>query len=266
MILQDTVALVTGASRRLGRAIALGLAHEGCHVVVHYGRSAEEAEETSGAIRELGRESFAFAADLSRPDQIESLFCTVQNRFGRLDVLVNSASSFRRKPFEEITLEDWDAAQAINTRAPFLCIQHGACLMRETAERAGAGGEPEVPAAIVNFGDMSGVTTWRGYVHHGVSKAGILHLTRLAARELGPDVRVNAIVPGPILPPRGEGADSDAWAAKGERVPLRRAGAPSHIVESVVFLARNDYVTGDTLFVDGGEHLLAGGRGSRNGG
>jgi len=266
MILQDTVALVTGAARRLGRAIALGLAREGCHVVVHYGRSREAAQETSDAIREMGREALTFAADLAQPGQIEALFSGVEDRFGRLDVLINSAASFGRKPFEEITVEDWDAAQAVNARAPFLCIQRAACLMRGTAGRVTSSGDPDAPAAVVNFGDMSGVTTWRGYVHHGVSKAGILHLTRLTARELGPDIRVNAIVPGPVLPAPGEAVDSVSWAAKGERVPLGRTGEASHIVDSVVFLTKNDYVTGDTLFVDGGEHLLPGGRAGRDGG
>lgn len=264
MRLHDTVAIVTGAGRRLGREIALGLAREGCHVVVHYGRSPEAARETSDAIRELGRESLTLSANLARPDDIEALFCAVADRFGRLDVLVNSAASFERKALEEITVEDWDAVQAVNTRAPFLCTQHAACLMRETSGRLGSSGEPDAPAAIINFGDMAGVSAWSGFVHHGVSKAGILHLTRLTARELGPDIRVNAIVPGPILPAPGEDPASDTWAAKGERVPLGRTGQPSHIVESVVFLTKNDYMTGDTMFVDGGEHLLPGGR--RDGG
>lgn len=264
MKLLDTVALVTGAGHRLGRAIAIRLAEAGCHVIVHYGRSREAAGATAEAVRERGREAVALPADLARPDDIETLFCAVQERFGRLDALVNSAASFDRRPFEEITVEQWDAVQAVNLRAPFLCSQHAACLMRETADRRDARGEPGAPGSIVNLGDLAGVTTWRGYAHHGVSKAALLHLTKASARELAPDVRVNAIVPGPILPPAGEDPESDAWQAKGDRVPLGRPGRPSHIADSVVFLSSNDYVTGEILFVDGGERLLAGG--NRDGG
>jgi len=264
MRLLDTVALVTGAGHRLGRAIAIRLAEAGCHVVVHYGRSREAAGETADAVRAAGREALAFSADLARPAEIEAMFCAVTDRFGRLDVLVNSAATFERCPFDEITVEQWDAAQAVNVRAPFLCTQHAACLMRDTKERRDVEGAQGAPGAVVNLGDLAGVTTWRGFAHHGVSKAALLQLTRTAARELAPTVRVNAIVPGPILPPPGEDPESDAWAAKGERVPLGRPGRPSHIADSVVFLSTNDYVTGEILFVDGGERLLAGG--NRDGG
>lgn len=258
MKLNDTVALVTGAGRRLGRAIALGLADAGAHVVVHYGRSREAAGETAAAIRTRDREAIALSADLSRPDEIETLFREVGSRFGRLDVLVNSAASFERAPFGQITVESWDEVQAVNVRAPFLCTQHAACLMREVSGRTGSLGESHVPGAVVNLADLSGVTAWRGYVHHGVSKAALLHLTTTTARELGPDARVNAVVPGPILPPPGEDPEGDAWRARGERMPLGRTGEPGHVAGAVVFLAENDYVTGAHLFVDGGEHLLPG--------
>jgi pteridine reductase len=127
---------------------------------------------------------------------------------------------------------------------------------------SGRGGE--APGSIVNIGDMAAIVAWRGFVQHGVSKAALLHLTRLTARELAPAVRVNAIVPGPMLPPAGLDISEEEWARKGARVPLGKPGDPSQIAESVVFLSRNDYVTGETLFVDGGEHLLAGG--GRDGG
>jgi pteridine reductase len=263
MLLLDTVALVTGAGHRLGRAIALGLAEAGCNVVVHYGRSREAADRTADDIRALGREAHALSADLTRPEEIEALFCAIGERFGKLDVLVNSAGSFDRTRFDEITVEQWDASLALNARAPFLCTQHAACLMQDAEGRVGADGEA-APASIVNIADMAGVVGWRGYTPHGVSKAALLHLTRLSARELAPAVRVNAIVPGPILPPAGQALSEEDWRKKGERVPLGRAGDPSRIADSVVFLSTNDFVTGDTLFVDGGEHLLAGG--GRDGG
>lgn len=260
MILTDTVALVTGAGRRLGRAIALGLGEAGCDVIVHYGKSREGAEETAETIRVRGNEGIAVRADLSDPREIAALFEAVEDRFGRLDILVNSAASFERAPFDEITVEAWDAVLDLNLRAPFLCAQRAARLMRRTAGRKGLLGETDAPGAIMNLADHAGVTTWRGYAHHGVSKAGLLHLTRIAARELAPDVRVNSVIPGPILPPSGESPDSEEWRARGERVPLRRTGDPAHVLEAVLFLTRNDYVTGAELFVDGGERLLPGGR------
>lgn len=259
MQLTDTVALVTGAGHRLGRAIALGLAEAGCHVMVHFGRSDEDAEETARRIRLGGREAETASADLADPQAIESLFERIEARFGRLDVLVNSAATFERSPFEAITADAWDAVHRVNLRAPFLCTRRAASLMR-ASERRSEGDEGDAPAAVVNLADLAGVTTWRGYAHHGVSKAGLLHLTRVSARELAPEVRVNAIVPGPILPPPGESRESASWRAKGARVPMAKPGEPAHVAGAVVFLARNDYVCGATLFVDGGEHLLAGGR------
>ncbi|MDX1577465.1 MAG: SDR family oxidoreductase [Gemmatimonadota bacterium] len=260
MKLPGTVALVTGAGKRIGRAVALALAEDGCDVFVHYGRSEEAAERTAADIRGMGRRAETGSADLADPSAIDGLFEAAADRFGRLDILVNSAASFARRPFDEIDAEAWDAVQAVNVRAPFLCTRRAALLMRTVADRPGSLGEAGAPGAVVNFGDLAGVTTWKGYAHHGVSKAGVLHLSRVAARELAPDVRVNAVVPGPILPPPGESADSESWRRKGERVPLARTGDPSHIASTVRFLVENDFVTGATIFVDGGENLLPGGR------
>lgn len=260
MRLEGTVALVTGAGRRIGRALALGFAEAGSDVVVHYGRSADAAAETADRIRGLGRGTLAFRADLRSVDEIDALFSAVEERFGRLDVLVNSAATFERGPWDEITAEAWDEVLAVNLRAPFLCTQRGARLMRRARARVSTSSDAPAPGAVIQLADLAGVTTWRGYAHHGVSKAGLLHLTRIAARELAPDVRVNAIIPGAILPPPGESADSDAWRRKGDRVPLGRVGAPSDIVEAALFLARSDYVTGIEIPVDAGERLLPGGR------
>jgi len=259
MKLQDTVVLVTGAGHRLGRALALGFARAGADVLVHYRRSHEAAEETADLIRSLGRRAEIGRADLAEPDEIEALFERLDARFGRLDVLVNSASSFERRAVDEITPGQWDAVHAVNLRAPFLCAQHAARRFGQSA-RFGSGGTPGAAGAIINLADMAGVAVWKGFSHHGVSKAGVLHLTRVLARELAPDIRVNAIVPGPILPPPGESVQSDAWRKRGLRVPLQRAGDPGDVADTALFLARNDYVTGSTIFVDGGENLLPGGR------
>lgn len=258
MKLAGTVALVTGAGVRLGRSIAIGLAEAGCDVIVHYRSSRDEAEQTADEIRELGRRAEAVHADLNNPDEIDRLFSETGTRFGRLDILVNSAASFERRDIEEITAEEWDDVQAVNLRAPFLCTQHAVPLMRGVKDRTTQTGEKGAAGLVLNMGDHSGITTWKGFAHHGVSKAGLLHLTRASARELAPSVRVNAIVPGPILPPPGE--SEETWKKKGLRVPLAHPGGAHHVSSTAVFFAQNDYITGETILVDGGEHLLAGGR------
>jgi pteridine reductase len=250
MDLNGKVALVTGAAHRVGKAIALALAREGANLVIHYGSSESAAQQTAAEIATLGAEAISVQADLSDPPQIEALFEALQSRFGRLDVLVNSAASFQKRPFDQISLEDWERVMAINLRAPFLCTQHAARLMR-TIERPG--GES---ALVANIADLSGVYPWLGYGHHGVSKAGLIHLTKAAARELAPGIRVNAIIPGPILPPPGMAPDSEKWQQIGGIVPLGRAGDPENIGQTVVFLARSDYITGVAIEVDGGEHLI----------
>jgi NAD(P)-dependent dehydrogenase (short-subunit alcohol dehydrogenase family) len=250
MDLKGKVALVTGGARRVGKAIALSLAREGANLAIHYGRSESAAQQTAGEIAALGTEAIPLRADLSDPAQIESLFETLQSRLGRLDVLVNSAASFQKRPFDQISLEDWEQVMAINLRAPFLCTQHAARLMRAVERPAGES------ALVVNIADLSGVYPWLGYAHHGVSKAGLIHLTKVAARELAPGIRVNAIIPGPILPPPGMAPDSDRWQRISRIVPLARAGRPEDVGQAVVFLAQNDYVTGAAIEIDGGEHLL----------
>ena len=255
MNLEDTVALVTGAGHRLGRVIALTLAEEGCDVLVHYHRSAEPAEETARTIRQMGRRAETVSTDLTDPSLVDALFESFDKHFDRLDILVNSAASFERQPLAQITCEEWDKVQALNVRAPFLCTQHAALRMRATETDS----HPD-QGVIINLADLSGLSTWNGYSHHGVSRASVLHLTKVSARELAPDIRVNAVVPGAILPPAEESLESDTWKARGLRVPLARLGDPLHVSQTVVFLVRNDYVTGATILVDGGEHLLAGGR------
>ena len=253
MNLDGSVSLVTGASRRLGKHVAATLARRGSRIAVHYGSSRARAEATAAELRGLGVEAEPFAADLTRPAEIDHLFEQIAERFGQLDLLVNSAASFERAGFERIGAAEWDGVQALNLRAPFLCMQRAASLMRRQPRADGS------PAAVVNVADLSGLLAWSDQAHHGASKAGLLHLTRLAARDLAPDVRVNAVVPGPILPPPGMSADDPEWRATLERLPLRRAGDGSEVGEAVAFLATSDFVTGTTLLIDGGEHLLGAG-------
>ena len=253
MQLNGRVALVTGAAHRLGKAIAVALAERGCHLVVHYGRSAKQAAQTVDELSARGVEAVALSADLSQEEQIDRLFKDVDSRFGQLDILVNSAASFERQDFEAVRGSDWDRVMAINLRAPFLCTRRAAPLMRQSH------GEDEPPAVVINMVDLSAVWAWPGYVQHGVSKAGLLHLTRIGARELAPEVRVNAILPGAVLPPPGMDPESEGWRRMGERLPVGRTGDPAQIGGTAVFLAENDFITGEAIFVDGGEHLLGAG-------
>ena len=253
MNLDGAISLVTGASRRLGKQIAIALARRGSRVAVHYRSDRHKAESTAGELRELGVEAEALAADLSRPAEVDRLFAALDRRFGGLDVLVNSAASFERGAFEEIAAADWDGVLEVNLRAPFLCLQRAAALMRRRPRPAGS------PAAAVNVADLSGLLAWSQQAHHGASKAALIHLSRLAARDLAPDVRVNTVVPGAILPPPGMDETDPAWRETIGRLPLRRAGEPGEVGEAVVFLAANDFVTGATLVIDGGESLLGAG-------
>lgn len=253
MELSGRKALVTGAAHRLGRSVALALGGAGCRVVVHYGGSADAATETVEMLTTVGVEAWATSADLREPDQIEALFGRVEERWAGLDLLVNSAASFERRSLDGIDAAGWDRVLGLNLRAPFLCLRQAARLMA-MAERPG-----DAPACVVNISDLSGIQPWPGHAHHGAGKAGLLHLTRIAARELAPGVRVNAVVPGAVLPPPGLDADDPAWRRMGEALPAGRVGDPTRIGETVVFLAENDFITGETIRVDGGEHLLGAG-------
>jgi len=250
MKLQSRVALVTGAAHRVGKAIALALAQKGANIVLHYGSSVAAARQTADEIAALGVEVFLCQANLSDPDQIAALFDAVQECFGRLDVLVNSASSFERRPFDDITAEDWDRVMAINLRAPFLCSQHAARLMRidpPTSREAGL---------IVNIADHIGISPRLGFTQHSVSKAALIHLTKVAALELAPTIRVNAVVPGPVMAPVGMDPQGKEWERIWKRVPLNRPGDPADVGRAVVFLAASDYMTGALIPVDGGEGII----------
>lgn len=246
MDLYGRVALVTGAGLRLGREIALSLARAGADIVVHYGTSVEPAEEVAAMVRDLGRNAWALGADLAEPRAVDEMFDEVSDRAGRLDVLVNSAATFDSRPMAEVRVQDWERTMAVNLRAPFFCMQRAAELMTRA----------ESDGVVVNIADLSGLSPWIDYAVHGASKAGLVFLTESAARELGPAVRVNAVVPGAILPPPGVDPEGESWAKRGDELPLRRTGAPEHVVKTVLFLIDNDFVTGAVVPVDGGERLV----------
>lgn len=252
MELAEKVALVTGSAHRVGKAIALALGEQGANLVVHYDQSAEAAEQTTGELRGLGVEAMTQAADLRDPAAIETLFRAARARFGRLDVLVNSAANFISEEWDEVTADSWDAALNVNARAAFLCSQQAARLMRA--------GERTTPGLIVNIADNAGVFAWRNRIQHGVSKAALLHLTSISARELAPEVRVNALILGPIIPAQGSSAESRHWQELEASLPLQRSADPAEVGQAVIALAENDFITGAQIEVSGGEHLLGPGK------
>jgi pteridine reductase len=238
--LKGKVALVTGAGKRLGRAVALRLAEEGADVAVHYGTSAKEAAEVVGKIEEMGQRAVAIRADLRSVDEIRRMMLEVGNGLGRLDVLVNSAANFLPGSVISTTEEVWDASLDTNVKAPFFVVQAAVPMLRRST------------GAIINFSDTGGVLGWPGFIGHSVAKAGVINLTKSLAKALAPDVRVNAIAPGTITMP----GDPPEWEQEFVKLAaLKRTGKPSDIADAVVFLATAEFLTGHTLVLDGGRTL-----------
>jgi pteridine reductase len=243
MQLSGKVALVTGGAVRVGRAIVLGLADAGMRVVVHYHSSAGPAEEVVRIIQGMGGEATSVRADLSRVEEVERLADEAERAFGRIDVLINSASVFPPERMDEVDPALWDHTLAVNLRAPFFLTQRLGRGMRQRGE-----------GSVVNLADLAGLQPWAAYAAHSISKAGLVHLTRVAARSLAPEVRVNAIAPGTVLPPE-EMSDEEVQRLAG-RVPLGHIGAPDDVVGAVLYLLRAPFVTGEVLVLDGGRSLL----------
>jgi pteridine reductase len=241
MDLRKSVALVTGGGRRVGRALALALAGRGASVAVHYNDSAKGANEVVASITSSGGRARTFEADLTRPDAPQSLVRRVVESLGSLDVLINSAAVMIRTPFDEVTVEQWDSILALNLRAPFFLAQASAEHLRRAR------------GAIVNIADLAAFETWPGYIPHGLSKSGIVHMTKALARVLAPDVRVNAIAPGTVLLP--DDWDEASEARLNETTPLKRQGSPDDVASAMLFLLDADYITGETIVVDGGRHI-----------
>ncbi|MCI0434112.1 MAG: SDR family oxidoreductase [Gemmatimonadetes bacterium] len=242
MEIEGRIALVTGAARRVGRALALGLARAGADVLVHHHRSVDDAATAVREIEALGRRAVAVPADLERAEDIAGLAGHARAEFGRLDVLVNSAARFERAAVSEITEADWDRVIGVNLKAPFFLTRALLPLLRP------GGG------VVVNIADLSAVQAWPSFAHHAVSKAGLVHLTRVLARALGPEIRVNCIVAGTVIPAEDHQGDDDADRAV--RRIVGRPGDPQDVVDALLYLVRSDFVTGEIVTVDGGRRLL----------
>lgn len=242
MDLSGKVALVTGGAIRVGRAIVLALAEAGADVVLDYHSSASDAAATCADVEARGRQVLAVQADVARADQVQALIDAAVARFGRLDVLVNSASLWKRTPWNELTEADWDRLLGVDLKGAFLCAKAAAPHL--TAHGDGA---------IVNIVDLSAFTPFPNLLPHSVAKAGLLNLTYALAMELAPAVRVNAVAPGPILPPPD--AVPELLGRLAGRTLLERWGSPADVGQAVVFLVQASFITGVVLPVDGGERL-----------
>ncbi len=244
MEVQGQLALVTGGARRVGRILTLALARAGVNVAVHYGHSAEAAQETVALARDMGVQAQAFQADLTQPEAPARLLEEVRQAMGLPRILVNSAAVFLPGRVRDTTLANWERHMALNLRAPFLLIQ-------AFARAVGQG-----PGKVVNIADWRAVYPGRYHLAYTISKAGLLTLTQMAAHELAPHIQVNALALGAVLPPPGR--DEAYLERLVERTPGRRPVHPDEIARALLFLLENDAVTGETLFVDAGAHLVHG--------
>jgi len=242
------LAIVTGGAHRLGKVFALALAKRGYAVLVHYHTANKAAQETAQEIHAAGAPAFLFSADLSRKDQVEALFETVDALLAdpdpvltHLAVFINSAAVMPRVEVKTLLPEEWVATLDLNLTAPFLCSQQAALRMR-------TGG------LIVNISDIGAAKSWSRFPSYTVSKAGVESLTRVLARALAPSIRVNAIAPGLVLP--SESLPAEEWNRLVERLPLKRSATAEEIASALDFLIQNEYVTGQTIVVDGGYSLL----------
>ncbi len=239
--LSGRVALVTGAAKRLGRAVALRLGKEGADVAIHYGKSAAEAHEVVAEIEKLGHRAVAFSAELTDVAAIQRLVTDVVSHFGHLEILVNGAANFLETEFGETTEQTWDASLDTNLKAPFFCSQAAAPYLAKSGH-----------GVIINFADIGGLLGWKEFLPHSLSKAGIIMMTRILAKELAPAVRVNAIAPGTITMP----GDPPEWQADFvRRAPLHRTGRPDEIADAVFYLITAEFMTGHVLVLDGGRTL-----------
>jgi NAD(P)-dependent dehydrogenase (short-subunit alcohol dehydrogenase family) len=243
--LDSKVVLLTGA-KRIGAEIALAVANRAADVAILYRTSVEEADEVAGEVRKTGRRALVVQGDVSDPASCRAVVAAVQQAFGRLDVLINMASLYRQTPFAALDAAEWTRQLGVDLNGSFFCSMAAVPLMRE-----GGGGR------IINFADWIAASArprYVGFVPYYVAKAGVKALTEALALELSADqILVNAIAPGPILAPPGTSA-AEVQAVV-DATPVGRWGGASEIVKAVLSLIDSDFITGETIRVDGGRHL-----------
>ena len=238
------IALVTGGAVRIGRAITIGLAKCGYDVVVNYHTSEKAARDLEATLTEQGREVLLAHGDISTQEAIEKISQSVKKRFGRLDVLVNNASSFFSTSLLDIDSEEWDYVLDSNLKASHLTVREFAPLLKESS------------GCVVNIADYMGLQPLVHYAHHSVAKAALMHLTRIQAMALAPKVRVNAVAPGLVLAPEGMG--KSRLGSEIKATLLKRMGTVEDVVHTVLFLVQSPYMTGQTVIVDGGASVPGG--------
>lgn len=242
--LNGKVVFVTGSARRVGRGIALGFAAQGANLVIHHSSSDEAAKQTAEEARTLGVDALIVKGDYSRHQDIARNFEQVQAHYGRVDVMVNSASNFMQTQLLDIPPNEWESVIAVNLSGAFWCTQHAGRIMRDL----------NIEGSIINIADNSGLRLWAKRPHHSISKAGLIMLTEVTARALAEyQIRANCLVLGPILP--SQGMDELTWQQIESRLPLQRSGDVDDVARAAIFLATNDFITGAVLRVDGGEWL-----------
>lgn len=240
---EQPVALVTGGAVRVGAAIVRELAARGYRVAIHANTSLDHAQQLVGELKNAGHEATAFGADLRNEDATRAMIDRVRRHFGRLDALVNSAAVWSPTPLETVAADDLRRFFEINTVGTFICCQHAGEIMRQQ----------ESGGAIVNVGDWAVERPYRDYSAYFASKGSIPTLTRVFAVELAPKVRVNAVLPGPVMLPESVSEVERRRAIAGTL--LHRAGKPENVAQAVLALLQNDFITGVCLPVDGGRTL-----------
>ena len=245
--LKDKRALITGGAKRLGREVALALAEDGVHIAVHFNTSREPAEELSAELEGLGVRAFPVQGDLSDPGSVEPVLHTAWKRLGGVDLLVNNASNFPSGTLDEMALQDLLSNITVNAWAPFLLSRAFWRKIRGTVHRG----------SVVNLLDTRLVGGDLAHAPYHLSKAMLAELTTLMALEFAPELQVNGVAPGAVLPP--EGLDEAYLESLTSSLPLKRRGYPGDIAQAVHFLLNASFVTGQVIFVDGGRHIRMGG-------
>ena len=236
------VSLVTGAGRRIGRALALALGDTDCRVAVHYNRSEQDANETASLIKAMGKEAITVKADLEDPTQVEALAAHVNEQLGPIEIMVNNASVFDKAGLKEVSAEELDRHFAINVRAPFL-------LAKSMNEQLATGS----PGKIINLNDWRKARPTR--FAYGVTKSALSGLTRTLALSMAPNVQVNEIALGAILPPADIPIDRPRDKITINLGPADRMGSLNEVADAMMMLIKNDFITGETINVDGGRHI-----------
>ncbi len=235
-------ALITGGAHRVGKAITMALAQAGANVVVNYNTSPKAAEDTVAEAKALGIGALAVQANVSDPHQVEAMVDAARDKFGSIDILVNNASLWRETPFPTDNLDDWHLVTGILINGSFYCANAVAPMMLEKGE-----------GAIVNIVDLSAWEPWPNFIGHSMGKSALLAMSRQLALELAPAVQVNAVAPGPVMPPSD--FDEEKIARTAHKTLLDRWGTAEDVAEAVLYFVKANYVTGEVIAVDGGQRF-----------